>query len=98
MNIFFVVKYVKVIPSVGRVFFRPLSAAVVCALTALGAYKFAFDRFLSVKPATVMSIGCAAIVYVVVLFLIHGVDKDDILLLPKGEKIYNILHKMHLLK
>ena len=44
-------------------------------------------------PGMVLAIAVAGIVYVVSLFLLHVVSREDILLLPKGEKIARLLEK-----
>ena len=48
--------------------------------------------------ATVISIGVGAIVYGVVLILIGGIKKEEIMTMPKGEKLYTILKKLNLMK
>ena len=42
---------------------------------------------------TVIAIVAAIAVYVFVILLIKGMTKEDILMIPKGEKIANILEK-----
>jgi len=34
----------------------------------------------------------------VLIFLIRGVSGEDVKLLPKGERLYRLLHKMKLVK
>ena len=48
---------------------------------------------LPAKIAVLGAIAVAGIVYVVSLFLLHVVSREDILLLPKGEKIARLLEK-----
>ncbi|MGL6104677.1 putative polysaccharide biosynthesis protein [Romboutsia sp.] len=48
--------------------------------------------------ATLISIGAGAIVYVIVLISIGGIRKDELLTMPKGEKIYKLLKKLNLMK
>lgn len=50
-------------------------------------------RVISVKAATVAAIGLAALVYLAVLLLVRAFTKEDILSLPKGEKIAQTLEK-----
>ena len=39
-----------------------------------------------------------AVVYFIVLFLIHGIEEDDIRMLPKGDKIFEVMQRMRLFK
>lgn len=48
--------------------------------------------------ATLLSILVGGIVYVVVLVGLGGIRKDEILTMPKGEKIYKILKKLNLMR
>ena len=48
--------------------------------------------------ATLISIAIGGVVYALVLLGIGGIRKDEILTLPKGEKIYRILNKLKLMK
>ena len=50
------------------------------------------------KIATVLSILVGATVYGVVIILIGGIKKEEVLTMPKGEKIYKILRKLNLMK
>ena len=54
--------------------------------------------YLPSKAVSLIAIGVAAIIYVIVLFAIRGVERDDILMLPKGAKIYAGLQKARLVK
>ena len=47
--------------------------------------------------STVISIMVGGVVYVIVLFAIGGMKKDEILIMPKGEKIYKMLKKLKLM-
>lgn len=95
-NFYFMSKYVGITPSVVKVFVRPLAASVVCALAAIGAYTV-LNMFIYHKVATIIAIGIAALVYFITLLFIKGISKEEIMLVPKGQKIYGILHKLRLL-
>ena len=77
---------------IGRVFLRPLTAALCCGAAAW-APNGLLGRVISVKAATVAAIGLAALVYLAVLLLVRAFTKEDILSLPKGEKIAQTLEK-----
>ncbi|MGL4913001.1 MAG: putative polysaccharide biosynthesis protein [Romboutsia sp.] len=50
------------------------------------------------KLATVLAIAIGGTVYGIVLILIGGIKKEEILTMPKGEKIYKLLKKINLMK
>lgn len=97
-NLFFMVKFVGVFPSVRRVFLKPLVAGASC-----GACAFALSHLLGMLPVnqklvTLFSIAVAAVVYVVVLLALKGIDRYDVLMMPKGEKICSVMEKFNLLE
>ena len=47
--------------------------------------------------STIISIMVGGVVYVIVLLAIGGIKKDEILIMPKGEKIYKMLKKLNLM-
>lgn len=81
----------------GKVFLKPLFAGTLCGITAWAGYGL-LSRVAGNTISTSFSILAAGIVYVVVLFLTHGVEKYDILMLPKGEKIAKLLEKYGLIE
>jgi len=48
--------------------------------------------------STVVSIAIGVVVYVVVLILLGGIKKEEIMTMPKGDKIYRLLKKLNLMK
>lgn len=78
------------------VFGKPLFAAALCAVAAWVSHPL-LAAPLGSKLATLISIALAAVVYLFVLFLIRGISEEDILMLPKGEKIAKILAKFRII-
>ncbi len=97
MNLYFVYKHVGVMPSLSGLFGKPLLASIACAATAFFSYEM-LSGYISEKIATFAAICLAALVYLILLFLLRGVSGEDVKLLPKGEKIYRLLHKLKLMK
>ncbi|MBQ7005147.1 MAG: polysaccharide biosynthesis protein [Clostridia bacterium] len=80
------------------VFLKPFVAAVACGGTAWGVFKLLTGSIgISSKLSCLISIACGATVYAIVLLIIKGIVKDDLEMLPKGEKIEKILAKFKLL-
>lgn len=80
------------------VFGKPCFSAGVCAVMAFVTANLAKgvlfgdgrgNALLSVG----LAIGAGAIVYLVLLVILRGIDKNDVHMLPKGEKIAEILEK-----
>ena len=97
VNFFFVAKHIRFLPRFGYVFVRPLISAVVCAASALLSYKL-LGQISSSRITVVIAIIVAAVVYLFCILITRTVTKDDLKLLPKGEKIYNKLHSMGIMK
>ncbi len=73
---------------------KPIFAALI-----MGAAGFVMATFLPVgKLLCLVEIGICAIVYAVAVFAISAVKKEDIMMLPKGERIAGVLEKYKLIK
>lgn len=93
-NFYFVVKTTGYIPKITKIFLRPIIPGTLCGTTALLVYML-LDGFMRPSFATILSIGTAAMVYLVFMFLFKAVNREDIALLPKGEKLCSLLDKIH---
>ena len=94
MNFYYLCKYTHIFPRLGKTFVKPLLAALFCAGAAWAASGL-IGKVASEKLATVFAIVVAAVVYVLALILLRVLTKDDVLMLPKGEKIAKVLEKLH---
>lgn len=80
------------------VYLKPLISAIACGVTAWGInYVVTEKLMLESRIFTIVSIGAAAVVYAVLMLILKGIVKDDVEMLPKGEKIAKILAKFGLL-
>ena len=95
-NFFFLVRKTGYTPSLKRVFLKPLIASACCGAAALGAH-LALSSFLGGKIATLGAIGVAVIVYAAILLAIKGLNRDDVKMLPKGEKLCSLLERFKLI-
>lgn len=96
INFYFMAKHIGWIPNFGKILFRPFLASVLCAGAAIGSYLLVY-RFWASRYAVLPAIAVAIAVYVVAIFLLRAVSEDDIRLLPKGDRIYGLLHRMRLM-
>ncbi|MBQ7822485.1 MAG: polysaccharide biosynthesis protein [Clostridia bacterium] len=97
MNMYFVAKYAGVVPSISDVYIKPLAAGALCGVTALGVCHILSPR-IGLTLSTVSAILAAAVVYVAAILIMKCLNKEDIMILPKGEKIYGILKKIKVVK
>ena len=88
------------------VLIKPLISSVLCGVAAWGAYELIStnlvfgaegSRLNGETLACIISIIIAVVVYAVCILVSKTIVKDDILMLPKGEKIAEILEKYKLL-
>ena len=97
MAMFFLCRETKIIPDFISIFVKPLIASVICALAAYYSEQL-FDIFLRQRIATILAVITAVIVYVIALLLLRAVKREDIISMPKGNKILKILEKYKLIR
>jgi len=102
INFYYIAKHTGVVPKLVQTFLKPLAAGFVCCIGAYGTY-FVVSRFMDVTSragngiATLGAIVVACILYAALLLLCKGISEEDIRMLPKGNKIVGLLHKMRLM-
>lgn len=74
------------------VFGKPLLSGTACALAAWAGYGL-LVRALPAKLATLAAVAAGGIVYMIFLLVTRTLQKDDLLMLPNGEKIVKALEK-----
>ena len=60
--------------------------------------QVAFANIMPEKVATIISVLVAVLVYSLALLLLGGLTESEILAMPKGRKVVNVLKKFHLLR
>jgi len=98
INFTALLKVTKVKLDYASVFIKPLIAATACGLAALFSYSLLAEK-LSVNGtiSTLLAICVGAAFYAAVMLLVKGISRDDVEMLPKGEKIAKALAKFGLL-
>ena len=94
---FFLCRTTKIIPDFMSIFVKPLLASIVCALAAYWSEQL-FDVFVTQRVATLLAVVTAVIVYVIALLVFRAVKREDILQMPKGNKILKVLEKRKLIR
>ncbi len=97
INMFALLKTTRIKINFISVFVKPIFCGILCGVAAYTSYGLA-NRFIpefSLKNifALAIGIGFGGVVYVISMLFVKGLSKDDVVMLPKGEKIAKILAK-----
>ena len=79
-------------PSFLRLFAKPVLASVIMGGTAWGSYGLLFKLTHSNTVATLFAVLLAVAVYAVLIVALRVLTRDDLALMPKGDKIARLLH------
>ena len=97
INLRYIRKATGELESATYLFLKPLLASVV----SIGACGIVYYLMVSIigksQLLTVLTVGSAAVLYGLCALKMKAIESDDILLLPKGEKIEKLLRKVKLL-
>ena len=97
INFYFVIKYVGIRIGFIKNFIKPFIGTLLASVVTVFTYWLVDLRFSS-AVATCVSILMTIFAYFVLLFLLRTFQRSDIIILPKGEKIYRFLSKHKLVK
>ncbi|MBQ2676348.1 MAG: polysaccharide biosynthesis protein [Clostridia bacterium] len=101
LNIISLAKHSGVMPNLWTTLGKPFTSAILCAISAFAVYGLASNWLGAGRMGMILSTGIsvvvAVIVFCVVLFCLKTITKDDVKLLPKGEKIAKVLEKFKVL-
>ena len=86
-------KYVKLDLPFKKFVIKPTLATAIMGVCSYTVYLI-LKGIISGRLATIVSILFAVIVYILAVLALKIYNKEDIYMLPKGEKIYNILEKL----
>ncbi|MBQ8351857.1 MAG: polysaccharide biosynthesis protein [Clostridia bacterium] len=91
-NLWVLLRRLSFVPSLSFTFFRPFAAACLSVGAALGFY-LALGGDGGGRLLILAAIALAALVYVAAVFLTRSVTEEDVLLLPGGKKLAQILYR-----
>lgn len=92
VNLYFIIRYLGIYPSVSRVLLRPALAAFLAVGAARGLYTLLGGDG-AVRIAVLLPIAAAGVMYLAGVFLFRAVTEEDLSLLPFWEKIRHRLYK-----
>lgn len=92
-NLLSIIKYTGVKPNIYKTILKPFIAALCCGLSTVVLNLSSMG-----KIGTVLEIAVAAVVYLEVLVIINTFEPDDVLSLPKGEKMLKVFTKFKIIR
>ena len=96
INFVFLIKKCDYMPNIKQIILKPLLCSAVSVGVACFTYKILYPLSGN-SISTLTSIILAVIIYLITILLVKAPEKEDILMLPKGDKIAKILNKIKLL-
>lgn len=78
------------LPGLDKLFFRPMAACIGMGAGAYLTYRVT-SGILGNSIGVILSICVAGVLYLVLLLALQALEKDDILMMPKGEKLVRLL-------
>lgn len=91
-------RYTRYHQEVLKTFFIPAISSGIMGIAVYYAYPLLHKLVHSNAVATLISIALGGIIYVILLFLLHGLNEEDVRAFPKGNTLVRILKKLHLLR
>ena len=90
LELLLIKRVIPAAPEYIRVFAKPMVAAGVMGLAVWAAYGL-LHRFLGNTLSTVGAIGAGVVVYAVLVVALKAISREDLALMPKGDKIARLL-------
>lgn len=97
LDLYWVMKVTKVKLKLSETVVKPLFATGAMGVVTLFLYRFT-ETLLPAKIATILSVGAGGCIYLAVLLLVGGVKREDVEMLPKGERLAAVMEKRKLLR
>ena len=98
INVITLLRYTHTKINFVSVFLKPFIASLLCGVGAYFSYKLIDSKLALENTVTsVAAIAIGGLIYIITLFIVKGIAKDDVIMLPKGKKIAKVLEKLHVL-
>ena len=98
INFIVISKHIPLKMPLGKYIIKPLTSGVLMGAVAIGIYKLMMTVSGSNVISTLISIAVAAIVYIVLVFVLKIMSEEEIKMFPGGNVIYKVLAKTGLYK
>lgn len=87
------IKNIKLKMSLSKYLIKPIVATLMMAICLMASYNV-LNMVIGGRIAIILALGIAVIIYVLSVIVLKILNKEDIYMLPAGEKIYSILQKL----
>lgn len=99
VNFLVLIRFIPLKITLVKYIIKPLAAGIIMGGVAFGLYTFIHSLlggtgYTANLIAALIAIAAAGIVYIALILIFRTMDKNDILLLPSGAKIYNALRRI----
>ena len=76
------------------VYLNPLVCGLLCGAVAFASIWLIVDKLgIESRLVCIVAVGLGGLTYAISMLIFKGIVKDDVLMLPKGEKIAKVLAK-----
>jgi len=96
-DLFCIVKYSRVVPSLFVTIVKPFTASAICALAAYFSQMGLSALLDGSRLATVGALFVAVFAYILAISVLKCISREDVVSLPKGEKLAKICAKLHII-
>lgn len=90
-------KQIKIEFGFVKCIFKPIVATIMMTIVSYFIY-INLSNFILERISTIIAITSAVIIYIILVMIMKIFSKEEVLMLPYGEKIYNILSKVGIYK
>ena len=97
LNLYFMYSKTGFRVRASKIFVKPLISGILCGMSAIAVSFFIGKTPLYGRTGTLLSIAVAGLVYVVSLVAFKGINRYDVMMMPKGAKLCAVLDKFNLL-
>ena len=98
LNFYFLAKYTKALPKIRRTFVKPFVSGAIMAAFSVLCYIMTDKILNSPRIAALFALVVAVASYFISIIALKTLTKEDVLLLPKGAKLYEFMKKKNLIK
>ncbi|WP_270647004.1 putative polysaccharide biosynthesis protein [Paeniclostridium hominis] len=97
LELIYIKKAMKMKLSKMEIFIKPLLIVITMFIVVKLSFTFIIG-ILGNTLSTILAIAIGAIVYILATFTLGGIKKEELLSMPKGDKVYKVLRKLKIMK
>ena len=97
MNFYFLAKNTGIVPPIKRTFIKPFIAGSVMSVCTISVYIILNNLLDGSRIAALIALIFAVLIYIILILVLKTLTREDIMLLPKGAKLYDAMKKKRLI-